>query len=333
MRAITSPDGVDTLDFVTIGGIGQWIEVRGESAKNPILLFLHGGPGTAFMPVARGFQGPWEKYFTVVQWDQRGAGKTYSSNSKDVMRSTMNVQRMNADTVEVVNYLRGRFHRDKIFVIGHSWGTVLGLQLAHDHPELLYAYAGAGEVVNMRANEEAGYRDALDAARRAQNQKAIQELTSVAPYPTAALEFRKIRIVREWEDTLLSPAAPDDSFAGPTAILAAPEYSLVNDVDWFRGQLFSIDVLLPELMKMDLSRMGYDFRVPVFFLEGRHDPFTSPVLAHEYFDRINAPEKQFVWFEKSGHFPFAGEPEKFTDFLVETMLPLASERSGPDGPR
>ena len=102
--------------------------------KNPILLFIHGGPGSAFIPLARAFQGPWEKYFTIVQWDQRGAGKTYSSNTKEAQQTSMSIERMNADTLEMVNYLRGRFKREKIFVLGHSWGSVLGLRLAHDHP-------------------------------------------------------------------------------------------------------------------------------------------------------------------------------------------------------
>lgn len=332
LRAISSPQGIDSLKLVSIGGINQWIEVRGQSAQNPILLFIHGGPGIAFMPIAGAFQGSWEKYFTVVQWDQRGAGKTYTSNSKELQRSTMNMQRMNADTVEVVNYLRDRFKRDKIFVLGHSWGTVLGLQLAHDHPELLYAYVGVGEVINMRQNEEAGYKDTLEKARDSHNEDAIRELTRIAPYPSTTIELHKIRIIREWENTLLGPSESDESFLSAKAILAAPEYSLINDIDWFRGQLFSIGVLLPELMKVDLNQLGYDFRVPIFFLEGRHDPFTSSILAREYFDQINAPEKQFVWFEKSGHFPFAEEPREFTDALVQRILPLAPQAASSNGP-
>src|SRR5690242_10794352 len=147
-RAIHSPDGIDLLERVQIGGIDQWIEIRGQSVKNPILLFIHGGPGSAFMPMSRTFQDPWEKYFTVVQWDQRGAGKTYSSNSKEVQRKTINMARMNADTLEVVNYLRKRFGREKIYVLGNSWGSVLRLYLAHEHPELLYAYIGVGQATD-----------------------------------------------------------------------------------------------------------------------------------------------------------------------------------------
>jgi proline iminopeptidase len=322
-RAIHSPDGIDSVERVSIGGIDQWIEVRGESVKNPILLFIHGGPGSAFMPIARIFQDPWEKYFTVVQWDQRGAGKTYTSNRKDVQRRTMNIERMHGDAIEMVNYLRKRFGRDKIFVLGHSWGSVLGLQLAHRHPELLYAYIGVGQATDALQNEAVLYRDTLDQARRTQNKEAIDQLTSIAPYPSQNITFHQIRVVREWSSSLIGPPDSGESSMGPQTIFLAPEYSLLNDLDWFRGQLFSVDVLLPELSKMSFADLGYDYRVPIFFLEGRHDPYTPSTLAKGFFDKINAPEKQFEWFENSGHFPFSEEPRKFTDVLVQKVLPLS----------
>ena len=330
-RAIHSADGIDSLERVPIGGIDQWIEIRGQSVRNPILLFIHGGPGSAFMPMARTFQDPWEKYFTVVQWDQRGAGKTYSSNSKEVQRKTINMARMNADTLEVVNYLRKRFGREKIFVLGHSWGSVLGLYLAHDHPELLYAYIGVGQATDGMRNEESLYADTLAEARRTQNKKALDELASIAPYPSANITFHQIRVMREWSGTLIGPTAAaanagDDALMSPKAVFVAPEYSLMNSVDWFRGQLFSVDLLLPELTKMKLSDLGYEYRVPIFFLEGRRDPYTPSSVAKEFFDKINDGEKQFVWFEESGHFPFVEEPGKFTEVLTQRVLPLARGR-------
>jgi pimeloyl-ACP methyl ester carboxylesterase len=323
-RAIHSPDGIDSLEPVSIGGITQWIEIRGQSAKNPILLFIHGGPGSAFIPFARIFQSPWEKYFTVVQWEQRGAGKTYSANSKAVQQPTMNVARMQADTLEMVNYLRKRFAREKIFVLGHSWGSFLGLQLAHDHPELLYAYIGVGQASDAVQNEVVLYQDTLDEARRTQNQKAIQQLTALAPYPSPNITFQQIRTVREWSSTLIGPPqSGEDESMGLTAVFVTPEYSLINDVDWMRGQLFSVNLLLPELTRLNLTALGYDYRVPIFFLEGRHDPYTPSSVAKSLFDKINAPDKHFVWFESSGHFPFTEEPAKFTDILVQQVLPLA----------
>ena len=322
-RAIHTPDGIDTLESVSIGGIDQWIEIRGESVKNPILLFVHGGPGAAFMPVGRTFQDPWERYFTVVQWDQRGAGKTYSSNSKEVQRSTMNIERMHADTLEMVNYLRKRFGREKIFLLGHSWGSILGLKLAHDHPELLYAYIGVGQATNAAQNEVVLYKDTMEEALRTQNKDAIQQLTSIAPYPTPNITFKQIRIVREWSGALIGPKQSGDAAMGLKTIFLAPEYSLINDLDWIRGQLFSVDTLLPDLSKVDFADLGYDYRGPVFFLEGRHDPYTPSSIAKDFFDKMNDPEKHFEWFESSGHFPFLEEPQKFTDALVQNILPIA----------
>lgn len=322
-RALHSPDGIETLERVSIGGIDQWIEIRGQSVKNPILLFLHGGPGSAFMPIARAFQDPWEKYFTVVQWDQRGAGKTYSSNSKAVQRSTMHIARMHADTLEMVNYLLKRFSRDKIFVLGHSWGSILGLQLAHDHGELLYAYVGVGQAADAWQNEVVLYQETLEAARRTQNQKAIQQLTAIAPYPSPNITFQQIRTMRRWSVTLIGPPQSGDSVMDLKAIFVAPEYSLINDVDWIRGQLFSVELLLPELSKVNPADLGYAYRTPIFFLEGRHDPYTPSSVAKDFFDKIIDPEKHFEWFENSGHFPFIEEPSKFTDALVQQVRPLA----------
>jgi proline iminopeptidase len=120
---------------------------------DPILLVIHGGPGLAFIPLAGSFQAPWEKKFTVVEWDQRGAGKTYSSNDGDLQERTMTVTQMEQDTLEVANYLRSRFHRNKILVLGHSWGSMLGLWLAHEHPDVLYAYVGVGQLTNPELDE------------------------------------------------------------------------------------------------------------------------------------------------------------------------------------
>jgi pimeloyl-ACP methyl ester carboxylesterase len=167
-RAITSRAGIDSLEPVRIGGIDQWVEVRGQNVDNPILLVIHGGPGIAFIPLAGAFQGSWEKYFTVAEWDQRGAGKTYASNDKDLQRRTMHVPQMEEDTLDVVNYLRNRFHREKIFVLAHSWGSLLGLWLAHEHPDLIYAYVGVGQVLNPKQNDDVAYRDATASTRNAQ---------------------------------------------------------------------------------------------------------------------------------------------------------------------
>jgi|SRR5215469_2414964 len=329
-RAITSPNGIDSLEPVQIGGIQQWIEVRGQDVSNPILLFIHGGPGVAFIPMASAFQAPWEKTFTVVEWDQRGAGKTYASNDVELQRRTMNLQQIEQDTLEVANYLRHRFHRDKIFVVGHSWGSILGLWLAHEHPEAVAAFVGTGQAVSMTQNEEVAYRDALQQARDSHNEQAIKELEGVAPYPAANFEFQKSQIARTWEQRLLGPPSGPESFTDVrrilTSLVSAPEYSIADDVGFIRGTTFSIQTMLPEFMRIDLTSLGYDFREPILFFEGRHDPYCRPAPIFDYMRRINAPQKDFVWFENSGHFPFFEEKDKFTAELAQRLPSLAARQ-------
>jgi proline iminopeptidase len=329
-RAIHSPGGINSLEPVRIGGIDQWVEVRGQDVNNPILLFIHGGPGIAFIPLTTSFQGPWEKNFTVVQWDQRGAGKTYASNDIELQRRTLNVAQMEQDTLEVVNYLRNRFKRDKIFVVGHSWGSVLGLWLAHEHPELIYTYVGVGQIVNMQRNAEVVYQDALQQARNRHNEEATKALQGIAPYPTAEVDLGKMFIANKWAADLLSPATSGPRFTDVKRLLrdlvSAPAYSLADDYGFLRGLSLSRDTLAPELAKLNLDQMGSDFRVPIFFFEGRQDPYCRPSLIWEYSQSIKAPQKEFVWFDNSGHFPFFEEKQKFSDELFQQVFHLAAHR-------
>lgn len=327
-RAITSATGIDSLEPVRIGGIDQWIHVRGQNVNNPILLLIHGGPGAAFIPLAASFQGEWETYFTVVEWDQRGAGKTYASNDRELQRRTMQVQQMQQDTLDVANYLRNRFHRKKIFVLGHSWGSVLGLWLAHEHPDLLYAYVGVAQVVNPKQNDEVAYRDALQEARSSHNAQAVKELERVAPSPHQ--DSRKGQTRQNWQATLLGPKSNGVAFLDGrrlvTSLASAPEYSLADVFAFVRGQLFSLEVLLPQTRNVDLAQLGSDFRVPLVFLQGRHDSYTRPSLIWAYYQTITAPQREFIWFDNSGHFPFFEEKQKFADELVQRVLPLATDR-------
>jgi proline iminopeptidase len=329
-RAIHSPQGIDSLESVRIGSIDQWIEVRGQNVNNPILLFIHGGPGIAFIPLAGSFQGPLEQHFTVVEWDQRGAGKTYASNDKDLQRRTMNVPQMEQDTLEVVNYLRNRFKREKIIVVGHSWGSVLGFWLAHEHPDLIYAYVGVGQIVNMRANAEAVYKDDLHEARSLHNDLAVKELEAIAPYPTANADMDKMFVANKWAGELLGPPRSGADFTDVkrilTDVVSAPEYTLADDVGFVRGQMFSGQILFPQLSAIDLTKLGPDFSVPIFFFEGRQDTYCRPTLIEDYSQSIKAPINEFVWFDHSRHFPFYDEEQKFADELEQRVLPLAANR-------
>jgi proline iminopeptidase len=321
-RAIHDAHGVDSLERVRIGGIDQWIQVRGQDVDNPILLFVHGGPGVAFIPLAGSFQGPWEKHFTVVQWDQRGAGKTFASNDSELQRNTLTISRMQQDALEVVNYLRARFKRDKIFVIGHSWGSALGLWLAHEHAELLYAYVGTGQLIDAQQNETVSYQDALDAARQEHLQPAIDALEAVRSRKGSS-------VARFWEEAVLGPPEDTHSFTNVprilTELVSAPEYSIMDVRGFIRGQRQSLEVLIPQIEKLDLTQLGAEFAIPVFFFEGRRDFACRPSLIWDYEQSISAPQKGFTWFEHSGHFAFYEEPQEFADELARDLLPLANQ--------
>src|SRR5580658_5651757 len=163
-----APGGIDELKAVDIGGIKQWISVRGNNPANPILLFIHGGPGSPMMPESWIFQRPWEDFFTVVQWDQRGSGKTFSASGRQPDTS-MTLEQMQADTEQLIDLLRQTYGKKKIFLMAHSFGSVIGLRVAQHRPDALYAYVGIGQVVNVVQNETVGYQQTLAQAEAVGN--------------------------------------------------------------------------------------------------------------------------------------------------------------------
>jgi pimeloyl-ACP methyl ester carboxylesterase len=181
----------------------------------------------------------------------------------------------------------------------------------------------------MKQGAETVYQDALQQARKGHKEQAITDLESIAPYPPPDADARKMFITNKWAGELLGPPPGGPNFTNGARILtdliSAPEYSLADDYGFIQGMSFSRDVMLPEVMKVNLSKLGFDFRVPIFFFEGRHDPYCPPSLVWEYSQTIEAPQKEFIWFENSGHYPFFEEQQKFGDELFQRVLPLAND--------
>lgn len=324
-RKIVSPQGVDEMLKVRIGGIDQWLSIRGKDRRNPILLYLHGGPASPAMPEAYSYQTPWEDYFTVVQWDQRGAGKTYRANTEQAMAPGMSIDGMTDDAAQVVQYLRQRYGKDKIFVLGHSWGSVLGVKLAQLHPEWLYAYISVGQVVNGRHNEEAGYAFALQQAKAEGNDKALRELNSIAPYPGNSISFNAIGIRSKWEMYYgaLAYGRHDYKFEDDTEELS-PDYS-EDDLDAIgKGAAFSFKYLSQPLLAVDFDNVTH-FGCPVIMFAGAHDYTTSHELAEKWFAQIQAPSKHLVIFADSAHMIMQEQPGRFLVHLVSDALPLAQK--------
>jgi pimeloyl-ACP methyl ester carboxylesterase len=323
LQKVVTKNGIDEQKEITIGGIKQWITIRGRDRDNPILLFLHGGPAAPEMPTSWTFQNPWEDYFTVVQWDQRGAGKTYNANDPKKIAPTLTADRMEKDTEELVQYLRQTYHKKKIFVLGHSWGSLLGITLAHNHPEWLYAYIGMGQMIDSQASERDSYEATLAAARAAHDVEAVKELESIAPYPGGAVPLDKIDIERKWSVKYGVLSWNRDSYAYYyRASELSPDYTNADLDAIDKGSLLSLTHLLPAFSTFDYSHVT-DFKCPIVIFNGRHDETVSAKVTADWFAHVHAPMKKLVWFEHSAHMMQIEEPGKVLVHLVEDVRPLA----------
>jgi len=324
-RKIVSPHGIETMTQIPINGTQQWISVRGHDSRNPILLFLHGGPASPDMPLSWTFQTPWEDYFTVVQWDQRGAGKTYAANDPEKVAAGMTIEQMTVDAGEVVEYLRRTYHKQKIFLLGHSWGSALGVRVAQAHPEWFYAYIGVGQVANTRESEAVGYRFAVEQARAHDNQEALRELAALAPYPAPGkpLDLETISKQRKWLEYYggLSWGHTSFDYDADTEKLA-PEYSDADLKAIDEGSLFSMRYLLGPFTEVDFTKTTR-FGLPVLFFLGRHDYSVSHEVAANWFAMLHAPAKKLVWFEDSAHMVMQEQPGRFLEHLVDDARPYA----------
>jgi len=324
-RKIVSPHGIETMTQIPIDGTQQWISVRGHDSRNPILLFLHGGPASPDMPLSWTFQTPWEDYFTVVQWDQRGAGKTYAANDPEKVAAGMTIEQMTVDADEVVEYLRRTYHKQKIFLLGHSWGSALGVRVAQEHPEWFYAYIGVGQVANTRESEAVGYRFAVEQARAHDNQEALRELAALAPYPAPGkpLDLQTISKQRKWLEYYggLSWGHTSFDYDAETEKLA-PEYSDADLKAIDDGSLFSMRYLLGPFTDVDFGKITH-FDLPVLFFLGRHDYSVSHEVAARWFATLHAPSKKLVWFEDSAHMVMQEQPGRFLKHLVDDARPYA----------
>jgi pimeloyl-ACP methyl ester carboxylesterase len=333
LRRVVADGGIERLESVRIGGIDQWVSIRGNDRRNPVLLMLHGGPGWVAMPTSWYFQRGWEEYFTVVQWDQRGAGKTYVANDPARVAPTMSRERMIADTEEMVAWLRREFGKDKIFVMGQSWGSYLGLELAQRRPGWLHAYIGIGQLTNAPESERRGWAWTLQQAREDGNAEAVAELEALAPYAPGStpvpLEnlFKQRRWLNYYGGMVHNRRGGD---AEAAAITLSPEYTDQDVAGIWKGNDFSMQHLLGEVLTLDMSAVR-ELKVPLFLFEGRHDYNVSSELAAQWFQTVKAPTKQLVWFEQSAHEVMIEEPGKTLLTLVQQVRPIA-ERAG-DGAR
>ena len=331
-RRIVTPNGVERLEKVRIGGIDQWVSIRGADRRNPVLLFIHGGPGYVSMPMSWWFSRGWEEYFTVVQWDQRAAGKTHLLTDPAAIAPTITRPRMLADAEEMAAWTRTALGKDKIFVLGHSWGSYLGLELARRHSNWLHAYIGVAQLADVPESERRGWRHALEAARRAGNVEAVRELEALAPYapPGRRVSIKDIYAQRKWVAYYGGTMAYRKDNAAESALARlSPDYTDEEIRHVWAGNAFATPLLLPEIVFHDLEIPKLD--IPFILFAGRHDTNVNSEVAAEWFAKVEAPAKHIVWFEHSAHLPMTEEPGKFLISLVRYARPIA-ERAGDVAP-
>lgn len=324
----TEPSGttraVAALEKLPVGGSEQWVLIRSRDIRNPVVLFLHGGPGTSQLTSNRRDTQDLEEFFTVVNWDQRGAGKSYAAIA-DTARMT--IDQFVEDTAELTRYLLERFHQDRLVLVGHSWGSIIGALTAARYPDLFSCYVGIGQVADMAEGEAASYRWTVAQARRHHDRRAVETLARIGPPP-----YRD-----DWQQAVVTQRRLLGRFGGEVhgsrtgalrmvlrGLLFSREYTLGDRINFFRGVMGSMELLWPELLEVDLQQRVPELEVPVFFVEGRHDHESPAELAERYFAALVAPSKELVWFEHSAHLPNAEEKDRFIRFMVEKVLPIAA---------
>src|SRR5215831_2201965 len=301
-RSIPGEHAIFEIQSISLGGFEQSVLLRGTDRRNPILLYVHGGPGAAQMPIASTYSDELEKHFVVAHWDQRGAGASCAG----VDWATLSLDRIVNDTIELAEKLG---HGKKIFILGHSWGTLVGVLAVQRRPDLFYAYVGTGQLVHRDRQEQISYDWVVAAAQRSGDAKALRELATIHPPYTTQAEFK---LQRHWLSEYHGDVyrADRERALFPTELFG-PEYSLVTKLRYQRCFDTSLEYLLKDRLNVDLLRDIPELKLPVFFFLGRRDYNTPTPLVEEWAQQLKAPHVEIVWFEDAGHSLGMEVPQEF----------------------
>jgi pimeloyl-ACP methyl ester carboxylesterase len=305
--------------FVNINGVEQGMFIKSKDSTNPVLLYLHGGMPDYFL--TRKYPTGLEDYFTVVWWEQRGSGLSYSA---DKPPETMTLEQMISDTKEVTNWLRKRFGQEKIYLMGHSGGTFIGIQVAARAPELYLAYIGVAQMSNQLKSERLAYEYMLKKFRENGNIKMVRKLEA-APVTMTEGITDAYRVLRDPAMHSLGIGTTHDMKSVISGIflpsLTCRDYTLFEKVNMWRGKSRSgISILWANILTTDLSKQVPELKLPVYFFEGIYDYTCSYTEAKSYFEKLKAPLKGFYTFEQSAHSPLFEEPEKMQQILQADIL-------------
>jgi proline iminopeptidase len=311
------PGSIAELTRVEVGGHDLSMMIRGQSTANPVLLFLAGGPGGTELGAMRHHGQALEQDFVVVTLDQRGTGRSVDQLEPT---STLTLDGAVGDIIEVTNYLRDRFGQDKIYLLGQSWGTILGVLTVQQQPALFTAFIGTGQMVSPRTTDKIIYQDTLARAQEIGDTDLVSTLTEIGPPP--------YQNMLNYEPVLSSmpevyPYDHTRNAEGPGEMgegIFVGEYSLIDKVHNFGGFLDTFTVLYPQLQDIDFRTDAASLDVPVFLFQGRHEARGRAQLADQWFAMLNAPRKQLTVADTSGHRPLWEQPKQFHDFMTNTVL-------------
>ena len=318
-QTICSEKSIHSDDFVVIGGIKQWVTIHGDNCNNPIVLFLHGGPGLVDSPASRSQYGYWEKEFTIVQWDQRGAGKTYGANQPP---TELTLDEMITDGIELSEYLANHLGQEKIIITGASWGSSLGMYLAKRRPDLYHAYIGRSQAVSLKRNLDQAKKYLLTLASNNNDQTSIDILNSLNNQWNTEESVMKFHQVQEKYKA--PPAESDKNYEIE---------GIYNNKDYF--QLFQKAAEFSQSQAfngnkgglataVDLYQLGFDYQVPLFFIQGEKDLMTMASTTEEFVDQLTAPYKEIILVPNRGH--DSAFIEANYQVLKEKVLPMISKK-------
>ncbi len=320
---IKTPNGISSLEQIKLGGIKQWIFIRGVDQKNPVLIFLHGGPGEPVlgMSSSRNSDAELINHFNVVHWDQRGAGKSYS---KDIPVDIMTLDQLVEDLNDLIDYLRDRFNSQKVFIVGHSGGTIIGIKTAYKYPEKIYAYVGVAQIINDYEGERISYDFLVEKAEKSGDVKKLNAIKAIGlpPYDTPEKYFEKAKYIGRYGGFI-----HDNTLKQMVGIifnyLTSPEYSLLEGIRTLRGKglHFTMNAMYDELKNLNFNEEIQSINVPIYFFAGKYDMITPTILVENYYKTLDAVNgKKLIIFENSAHFLITEEKEKYEDLLINIVL-------------
>ena len=309
------PNSIASLEEVNLNGTRQWITLRGKDVNNPLLLYLGaGGPGAGGFATRSMFE-PLEDHFVVVSWDEPGTAKSYNA----VPISALTPDRYIADAHALTELLRERFHQDKIYIYGVSWTSILGIWMIQRYPELYAAYVGNGQMVNTTENDVMGYEFAIQYETQRGDTATVEMLqrNGPPPYTGDGLVMKYVAYLDVLNDYMGSPRY---TLVAPLMPMFSTEYGLIDRVNHLRGLYQSFETVYPQLQDVDFTTQAARLDVPVYFFVGRQDVNAMASLVEGYYNVLQAPHKELIWFEHAGHGLNRESMNQFVDVMVNTVL-------------